>query len=74
MQKKFGVNQTKIKGGCQSERKPAEMISYSKMPLRVWADLVIMRFMPFFSSDDQNLFVDESSTNLFKSPTRQLIV
>ena len=27
------VNQTKIKGGCQSERKAAEMISYSKMPL-----------------------------------------
>ena len=33
MQYKFEVNQTKIKGGCQSERKAAEMISYSKMPL-----------------------------------------
>ena len=31
--KKFEVNQTKIKGGCQSERKAAEMISYRKMPL-----------------------------------------
>ena len=33
MHKKFQVNQTNIKGGCQSERKSAEMISYSKMPL-----------------------------------------
>ena len=29
------VNRTKIKGGCQSERKAAEMMSYSKMPLVV---------------------------------------
>jgi len=27
------INRTKITGGCQSERKAAEMISYSKMPL-----------------------------------------
>ena len=33
MHKKFEVNQTKIKDGCQLERKAAEMISYSKMPL-----------------------------------------
>ena len=33
MHKKFEVNWTKIKGGCQSERKAAEMNSYSKMPL-----------------------------------------
>ena len=32
MHKKFEVNRTKIKGGCQLERKAAEMISYSKMP------------------------------------------
>ena len=35
MYKKFEVNQTKIKGGCQSERNAAEMISYSKMPLHI---------------------------------------
>ena len=35
MHKKFVVNQTKIKGGCQWERKTVEMISYSKMPLQV---------------------------------------
>ena len=35
MHKKFEENQTKIKGGCQSERKAAEMISYSKMPLTI---------------------------------------
>ena len=33
MHKKCEVNQTKIKGGCQSERKAAEMISYGKMPI-----------------------------------------
>ena len=33
MQKKFEVNWKKIKGGCQSERKAAEMVSYSKMSL-----------------------------------------
>ena len=33
MHKKFEVNRKKISGGCQSERKAAEMISYSKMPL-----------------------------------------
>ena len=33
MHKKFEVNRTKIKGGCQSERKAAEMICYSKMSL-----------------------------------------
>ena len=33
MHKKFEVNKTKIKGGCQSERKTAEMKSYYKMPL-----------------------------------------
>ena len=32
MHKKFEVNRTKIKGGCQSARKAAEMKSYSKMP------------------------------------------
>ena len=31
--KKFEVNRTKIKGGCQSERKVSQMKSYSKMPL-----------------------------------------
>ena len=36
MYKKFEVNQTKIKGGCQWERKAAEMISYSKMPLAIF--------------------------------------
>ena len=39
MHKKFEVNRTKIKGDCQSERKAAEMISYSKMPL-VCTDLL----------------------------------
>ena len=33
MHKKFVVNQIEIKGGCQSERKASERISYSKMPL-----------------------------------------
>ena len=33
MHKKFEVNQTKIKDGCQSERKAAETISFRKMPL-----------------------------------------
>ena len=33
MHKKFGVRRTKIKGGCQSERKAAKMISYCKMLL-----------------------------------------
>ena len=33
LHKKFKVNQRKIKGDCQWERKAAEMISYSKMPL-----------------------------------------
>ena len=33
MHKKFEVNQKKIMGGCQSKRKAAEMISYSKMPV-----------------------------------------
>ena len=31
--KKFEVNWTKIKGGCQSERKVSQLNSYSKMPL-----------------------------------------
>ena len=35
MHKKFEVNRTKIKGGYQLERKAAEMISYSTMPLSV---------------------------------------
>ena len=33
MHKKFEVNWTKIKGGCQSERKVSQLNSYSKMPL-----------------------------------------
>ena len=33
MHKKFGINWTKIKNGCRLERKAAEMISYSKIPL-----------------------------------------
>ena len=35
MHKKFEVNWTKIKGGCQSERKVSQLNSYSKMPLTV---------------------------------------
>ena len=35
MHKKFEVNWTKIKGGCQSERKVSQLNSYSKMPLSV---------------------------------------
>ena len=34
MHKKFEVNWTKIKGGCQSERKVSQLNSYSKMPLK----------------------------------------
>ena len=34
MDKKFEVNQTKIKGSCQSGRKAAEMISNSEMFLK----------------------------------------
>ena len=42
MHKKFEVNQTKIKGGCQLERKAAEMKSYSKMhPANDSCDVVI---------------------------------
>ena len=33
MHKKFEVNWTKIKGGCQSERKVSQLNSYRKMPL-----------------------------------------
>ena len=33
MHKKFEVNWTKIKGGCQSGRKVSQLNSYSKMPL-----------------------------------------
>ena len=33
MHKKFEVNWTKIKGGCQLERKVSQLNSYSKMPL-----------------------------------------
>ena len=46
MHKKFEANWTKIKGGCQSERKVSQLNSYSKMPLRI----------SFFTSN--NLFPD----------------
>ena len=33
MQKKFEVNRTKIKEGCQSETKESQLISNSQLPL-----------------------------------------
>ena len=42
------VNQTKIKGGCQSERKAAEMISYSKMPLVLFEEKYTEKYPYFF--------------------------
>ena len=42
--KKFEINWAKIKGGSQTERKTAEMISYSKMPLVMKIESVSIDF------------------------------
>ena len=44
MHSKFEVNLTKIKGGCQSERKTAEMISNSQLPLAILLDHMHKKF------------------------------
>ena len=44
MHKKFEVNWTKIKGGCQSERKVSQLNSYSKMPLAILLEHMYKKF------------------------------
>ena len=44
MRKKFKVNRTKIKGGCQSETKVSQLISNSRMPLGILLEHMHKKF------------------------------
>ena len=47
MHKKFEVNWTKIKGGCQSGRKAAELISTSKLSLVQVVETLKVKYAKF---------------------------
>ena len=50
MHKKFEINRTKIKGGCQSRRKVVNHNSKSDLPLGIFKDSVIVRDLVVYCS------------------------
>ena len=60
MHKKFEINQTKIKGGCQSGRKVAPYESKSDLPLTVAKNKTLVTDFEWISLSDFDDFVKNS--------------